>query len=275
MNVLMLSPVNPAKEDSGYKIAVVSDILALKACGVNLRVLSSSLEGDGVPDIEGITIETFAVKPGSRFFRAMRALLSTLPAAVERYYTKQMRQRIIELLGCTKYDRVIIQDAGLAGWIPLIRSISPQTKIVVRSHNFMACVTELQYKNSRWYKKLPCYIDHRRWRAIERYSVVAADIVWTISEQERLSIADYYGVSNCEYLPVSIDYERYSSLLIEQGGENSFAHLGTLDMKKSPGMTVFLNEVWANIVKLNPAAVFHLGGRVALAENNHFKNINL
>lgn len=263
MNVLILSPVNPVRQDSGFKIAVWSDILAIRPCVSGLTVICSCLpvEQTTLPVCDEVRFELDAVKPGNRWLRFARALFSHLPAATERLYTTSMRAKIRHRLSTENFDLILIEDVSLAGWLSEIRILAPCALVILRSHNFMNEVTRLQFEGASALMKPVMYMEHLRWARLERRSVECADMVWTISDAERVYMTDFYDNENFCYAPVSIDIERYSSVGIQQGHKKWMAHLGTLDLKKAPGMLSFIERIWPRLKAYDPDLELHLGGK--------------
>ena len=97
---------------------------------------------------------------------------------------------------------------------------------------------------------------------LEHETIASADVYWAITREESEAILDAYAPRDVQYLPVSIDCEKYAVLAPASGRVDCFAHLGTLGLKKSPGMAAFVREVWPIVCEHLPSAELLLGGRV-------------
>src|SRR5207302_6396899 len=76
-------------------------------------------------------------RDGGFMSRFVRGVLKGLPPSCERLYDSEARRQVRETLLAWTPGIVIIDDASVAGYVPLIRDILPQAKVVLRSHNVM------------------------------------------------------------------------------------------------------------------------------------------
>lgn len=263
MKVLVLSPVNPAAKDSGFKIAVASDVEALRGVGSEVTILCAVVNPTPSQHVlAGSVVREFPVRPGGRAHRVMRGLLGDVPTAVERYYTAEMSAAIRAEVRCGTFELVLVEDVSLARWLPLVREVLPDARVILRSHNDMGLVTAAQVEAAPAILKPLYRLEHRRWVALERFGLEQADETWAITAEEKQTLIARYGKPNVRFLPVALDVDRYATTVGALGSPARFGHLGTLDLKKSPGMVRFLRRIWPHIHSQYKEAELVLGGKV-------------
>jgi hypothetical protein len=266
MDVLIVSPVNPQQRDGGFKIAIASDVAALRAAGARVAMVCSVV---GTPEPTcpqpGLCIEQVPVKQGGRVRRSIRSLASGIPAAVERYYTREMAAKLREQAAARRYDLVVVQDVSLGRWIPLLRKALPKATLVLRSHNDMTTVSAAQTGAAPALLRPLYREEQRRWARLERDALEQADAIWAITEDEAAAFKQRHRGRQVGCLPIAVDVERYAAVGTCGNAPDRFGHLGTLDWKKSPGMTRFLRDIWPDIRRHRPRAELVLGGRVTAA----------
>jgi hypothetical protein len=260
--ILTISPVVPDNGTSGYKLAIRSDMEALRASGYSVHALCLH---DGTTasqrDARSPSLVRVRAKKGGRLRRSLRGLFSLVPAAAERYYVRGL----IEALDRTAPHQpvaIIIQDVPLSGWIPLLRRRYPGVPIVLRSHNFMAPIARAQEMDAGLLRPL-FMVERWKWERLERQGVLNADAVWCISMHEAVEMQRAYPGREISYAPVAIDISRYKSLPTCGGQPRTFCHLGTLDLKKAPGLLWFIRSVWPRVLSVAPDATLLVGGRQA------------
>lgn len=259
MEIVLISPVSPFDPRDGHRLAVLSDVHALIDNKMDLGIIAFTYQGecDSIPDL----CPTVRVAAGSGGFasRFVRGLFKGLPPSAERLYNSAARETICRTLRKWCPSLVIIDDASVAGYIPDVRAIVPNAKIVLRSHNVMHDVRMEQLNRAKGACRPAIAFDSRRYLELERAALLSSDDHWAITDADAKRMTELYSrPGRC--LTVSIPFERYQSMLSQQGQTNGFVHVGSLDFRRRADLSNFLHMSWPRILKADRAASLTLAG---------------
>jgi hypothetical protein len=262
MNTVVLSKISPVRADAGAKLAIASDLRVLRQLGHEITLIAcrhSNEETGSAEDADRVVF--YDARPGALWRRSLRALASGLPAAVERYYAPATAALIESTLLRIRPDLVIVEEAALAAWIPLVRRMAPRARVVLRSHDYIQDASEGVRSSLRGIRKALYAQEARRARNLEIRGVIDADAVWAITELDRASYDGQFPGVRVACVPVAVATERLESVPDEASEPDSLLHIGTIDTKKAPGMRRFLSAVWPVLRAANPRAKFYVAGR--------------
>ena len=263
-DVVVLAGPIPHAKDMGEKIAVMSDIDALRANGIKTTLLAYDLgrsPADRLPSSRECVV--MPAKAGGRLTRFLRAIPTSLPGAAERYYSEEARAIIQGSVQQIRPAMIVIQTPALAAWIPMLRELVPDAVIVARSHNVVADVVRKQITAASLSLKPLYTLESVRWQSLERLFVQASDRVWAITDADSVLLQQIYGRPDIICLPVSVSVEKYSSIDIRKGDETTFIFIGSIDLKKAHGVHVFLREIWPILKSIKPELRFVVAGRLS------------
>jgi|GEM_PF-3675519 len=261
MQIVLISPVSPFDPRNGHRLAVLSDIHALldNKFDIGLIAFTYEDEEDSIPDL----CPTVRIPAGTGGFvsRFARGLFKRLPPSAERLYSKAAREAICQALRKWCPEIVIIDDASVAGYIPDIRSIVPNAKIVLRSHNVMHDVRMEQLSRAKGATRPAIAFDSHRYVDMERAAVLSSDHHWAITDADAVRMEKLYNrAGHC--LTVSVPLERYQSVHADHGQRNGFVHVGSLDYRRRVDLSNFLDNCWPLILNADQAASLTLAGEL-------------
>jgi hypothetical protein len=259
MDVAIISPVSPFDPRDGHRLAVLSDVHALLDNRIDLGVIAFTYKGD--TDSMPSLCPSVKVPAGAGGFvsRFTRALWNGLPPSAERLYGSKARELVRETLRNWSPRIVVVDDTSVAGYIPEIRSILPNAKVVLRTHNVMHDVRSEQIRRATGPSRAAIAFDCKRYTEFERTAVLASDRHWAITQADAHRIDELYRrPGRC--LTVSVPFERYQSLLSDQGQRNGFVHVGCLDFRRRADLSDFLGKSWPRILKADQGASLTLAG---------------
>ena len=263
MDVLLLSPVNPFDPRDGHRIAVASDVRAVLDNGFSLGVIGFLYPGQVASPLPYSPLQCdarlFPVRGGSFPFRFARGLFSGVPPSSERLYSAAARAGVRAALLLWQPRYVIVDDVSMAGYIPLVRRLAPQARVILRTHNVMRDVRREHLKNTRGLLRLPVGYDYHRYARFEAEAIAKSDVLWAISTADAVRLSELYG-KPAHSLSVSIAEERYLPLPLEEGKSDCFVHVGTLDFRRKSDLEFFLTSSWPKIRKAAPDAALNLAG---------------
>ena len=264
MDVLLLAPVNPFDARDGHRMAVASDARAVLDNNLTLGVITflyKSQQPAQMKDPKRCDTKFFPVRVGSFPVRFLRGLFARVPPSSERLYSPESVAGVRAALRDWRPRYVIVDDVSMAGYIPLVREITPAAKVILRTHNVMQDVRREHLDSTRGLLRAPVGHDYRRYARFEASAMENCDAHWAISEADAARITDLYGRPS-ECLSVSIQHERYAPVGIREGIKNIFVHIGTLDFRRRADLESFLRVSWPKIRAAAPQAAVNFVGEL-------------
>jgi hypothetical protein len=260
MDVVLISPVSPFGPPDGYRLAVLSDVHAILDNRLRLGLITFSYSGEGANVIEPVCpVKTIHARRGGGVSRFMRGIFTGSPPSAERLYSRAAYQEIRAALLAWSPQTVIIGDASVSGYMPMIRDVLPRSKVVVRSHNVMHDVRLEQLGRSSGLMKQAVRFDCSKYLELERKAACMCDAHWAITTNDAARMSQLYQRPT-QCLTVSVPLENYAGLRSDQGCRNGFVHVGTLDFRRRSDLDGFLQEGWPKVLCANPAATLTLAG---------------
>ena len=259
LDVALLSPVNPFEPLDGHRLAVASDVHAILDNGLNLGVLTFLYGSQQPTAVSQSQVRYFSVGRGSFPIRFLRGLVGRVPPSSERLYTRQSIAGVRKALQEWKPKYAIIDDVSMAAYIPHVRDVVPNTKIVLRTHNVMCDVRGEQLGRTTGPLRFAVKLDSDRYRRFEREALAGADSHWAITQTDADRIQEIYGKPS-GYLSVSIPIERYAAIDVTEGRNNHFVHVGTLDFRRRADLESFLQRSWPQVRAIDPQAAITFAG---------------
>jgi hypothetical protein len=259
MDIVLISPVSPFAAPDGHRLAVLSDLTAILDNGLRAGVISFTYEdeqNDTPPSCENRAIPALNGGFARRF---VRGLFKGEPPSAERLYSSSASRVIRRTLLEWKPPVVIIDDASVSGYVPLIRDVLPGAKVILRSHNVMHDVRIEQLQRTTGLTRPAVRYDCCRYLKLERDAARQCDGHWAITAADAKRMAQLYGrAASC--LTVSVPVEKYATLGSEHGPSNGFVHVGTLDFRRRSELEAFLSGSWPRVLEADPAATLTLAG---------------
>lgn len=260
MDIALISPASPFDPRDGHGLAVLSDVRAILDNRLSLGLITFTYGDENNNAVElDCPSKLIRARPGGAVSRLLRGLLRGLPPSAERLYADWAYREVRETLHAWMPRIIIIDDASVAGYIPLIRDILPQSKVVLRSHNVMHDVRTEQLRRSKGPTRHAIRFDCEKYIEFEREAVQTCDHHWAITPSDAARMTELYQrPASC--LTVSVPLEKYELLRTDQGLSNGFVHVGTLDFRRRSDLSSFLNTRWPRVLHADPGATLTLAG---------------
>ena len=267
MKILLLCNKPPFPASEGGPMAMNSIITGLLEAGHQVKILAINSEKfhvkkSDIPEEykEKTGIELIDVDLHIKPMKAFANLFSNKSYHVERFISKDFKERLIEVLEKEQFDVVQLEMLYMTPYVDDIRAHS-KAVIVLRAHNVEHKIWERIAKETKFFIKR-WYINHLA-KTLKEYELNALETVDGIAAITRKDAAFFrkycskpiidipYGVYPEEFTPKS-----------EIEGKPKFYHIGSMNwMPNAEGIRWFIDEVLPKTVEKVPNFVYHLAGR--------------
>ena len=179
---------------------------------------------------------------------------------MERFISKEFRERLIEVLEKEQFDVVQLEMLYMTPYVDDIRTHS-KAMIVLRAHNVEHKIWERIAKETKFFIKR-WYINHLA-KTLKEYELNALETVDGIAAITRKDAAFFRKY--CSKPIIDIPYGVYPEEFtpkFEIEGKPKFYHIGSMNwMPNEEGIHWFIDEVLPKTVEKVPNFVYHLAGR--------------
>ncbi len=267
MKILLLCNKPPYPASEGGPMAMNSIITGLLEAGHQVKILAVNSEKfhvkeSDIPEeykrktgIELINVD-LRVRPAKAFLN----LFTKKSYHVERFVSKDFRNRLIEVLKHEHFDVVQMEMLFMAPYVEDIRAHS-KAMIVMRAHNVEHKIWERIAKETKFFLKR-WYINHLA-KTLKEYELSALETVDGIAAITRKDAA--YFRKYCSKPIIDIPYGVYPEEFTpkyEIEGKPKFYHIGSMNwMPNEEGIRWFIEEVLPKTIEKVPDFVYHLAGR--------------
>ena len=268
MNVFFLCNKSPYPPREGGPLAINANIQSLLKGGHHVKVLALNTnkyftKPEDIPaeyakntGIEFVYVD-LSIKPVDAFLN----LFSSKSYHVDRFITKDVEDKIIEILKAETFDIIQLEMLYMTPYIGIIRKYS-EAKIVMRSHNIehkiwerIAGITKNPLKKA--------YISYlaKKLKKFELGHLNSYDGLITISQND----ADFFKKNGCTIplneVPFGVDINEYK--ISDATTEfPSLFHIGSMNwMPNEEGIRWFIDDVWPLVKQRFPQLKLYLAGR--------------
>ena len=267
MKILLLCNKPPYPASEGGPMATNSIITGLLEAGHQVKILAVNSEKYNVKESDipdeyrkKTGIELINVDLSIRPLKAFTNLLTKKSYHVERFISKEFRERLIEMLEKEQFDVVQLEMLYMTPYVDDIRTHS-KAMIVLRAHNVEHKIWERIAKETKFFIKR-WYINHLA-KTLKEYELNALETVDGIAAITRKDAAFFRKY--CSKPIIDIPYGVYPEEFtpkFEIEGKPKFYHIGSMNwMPNEEGIHWFIDEVLPKTVEKVPNFVYHLAGR--------------
>ena len=268
MNIFFLCNKSPYPPREGGPLAINANIQSLLKGGHHVKVLALNTnkyftKPEDIPveykrktGIEFAYVD-LSIKPVDAFIN----LFSSTSYHVDRFISKDVENKIIEILKAEKFDIVQLEMLYMTPYIDVIRKYS-DAKIVMRSHNIehkiwerIAGITKNPIKKA--------YISYlaKKLKNFELGHLNSYDGLITISKND----AGFFKKNGCNItlseVPFGVDIHEYKTSESQVEFPSLF-HIGSMNwMPNEEGIRWFIEAVWPLVKKRFPKVKLYLAGR--------------
>lgn len=220
MKVLLLTPQLPYPPQQGTSLRNYHILRGL-AGRHELSLLSFT---EGRPSAEalsaladlGVRVQTVPAPTRTMGQRLRQLLTSSQPDMAQRLASEAFEQTLAQWLRAEAFTIVQVEGIELARYIPTIRQISPDSRIVFDNHNAETALQQRALRTDignprRWPAAVYSWIQVGRLRRFERWACQAADVVVAVSDSDAAAIGELLpgATTPVMVVPNSIDVGQY------------------------------------------------------------------
>ena len=267
MKILLLCNKPPYPASEGGPMAMNSIITGLLEAGHQVKILAVNSEKfnikeSDIPDEyrKKTGIELIDVDLSIRPLKAFTNLFTRKSYHVERFISKEFRERLIKVLEKEQFDVAQLEMLYMAPYVDNIRAHS-KAMIVLRAHNVEHKIWERIAKETKFFIKR-WYINHLA-KTLKEYELNALETVDGIAAITRKDAAFFrkYCSKPIIDIPFGVYPEEFTPKY-EIEGKPKFYHIGSMNwMPNVEGIHWFIDEVLPKTVEKVPNFVYHLAGR--------------
>ncbi len=267
MKILLLCNKPPYPASEGGPMAMNSIITGLLDAGHQVKILAVNSEKFNVKESDipeeykrKTGIELIDVDLRVRPLKAFTNLFTRKSYHVERFISKEFKERLVEVLEKEQFDVVQLEMLYMTPYVDDIRAHS-KAMIVLRAHNVEHKIWERMAKETKFLLKR-WYINHLA-KTLKEYELNALETVDGIAAITRKDAAFFRKY--CSKPIIDIPYGVYPEEFTpkyEIEGKPKFYHIGSMNwMPNDEGIHWFIDEVLPKTVEKVPDFVYHLAGR--------------
>lgn len=201
----------------------------------------------------------------ARAIRFLTSLVGKQPAVtsayrrVHRHVTREIRRIRDETSARQSKLSVVLEDVPMACYLPMLRNVLPGVPIALSSHNLFTEVFEKLTHRGSIISRIAWRIESARVSKFERDACLAADRMWSITEDEGKQYERVLGIVPDGTFFRGLNATRYKD--VPSGDPETVTHVGTANLIKGAGIADFLRDAWPYIRSKVPNARLVIAGR--------------
>lgn len=271
-SVLILTPQIPWPPHQGASLRNFNIIKGLSAeLDVSLLSFAEADQSTDAPPLTALLqrFETVAVPHRSLLTRLIQLVSSPTPDMGHRLFEPAFFAKLEQMLTDLSPTIVQIEGIELARAIPIIRKISPRSKIVFDNHNAETALQERIYETDIGnLRKLPKAVYSRiqvsKLRRFETWACQESDIVTAVSERDAELLNQFRrpNQSRVTAIPNCIDTTNFQ--IVDDEGEKIYDLVFTGKMDYRPNidaMLWFYQEIWPLVTQVKKDAKLVIVGK--------------
>jgi glycosyltransferase involved in cell wall biosynthesis len=256
----------PPKEGGPIAMNAITELLtkqghSVKILAINTPKYTVSSENVDESYYQKTKIEWVWVDTRFRIPNAFKSLSKNTSYHVDRFRSKQLEEKLTELLSKEDFDVVILETVYLAVYVDAIRKHS-SAKIVLRAHNVEHLIWKQIAKNTKkGLKRLYLSILAKQLERFEKTVISSFDAVWCISPTDKLWFCNQNKTVSIKVVPFTVDIDESLTNEHPFRCDNLFS-IASMDWYPNlEGIQWFLDNVWEKIHGLYPDIIFRVAGR--------------
>jgi glycosyltransferase involved in cell wall biosynthesis len=180
-----------------------------------------------------------------------------VPYVVGKWDSSVVREKLAQELGAHLFEVVWLDGLGIARYLPLVRTLQPSARVVLRQFNVESDRFAQYARQQRGPKKLLAEMEWRASRRYERDTLRAVDAVGVVSADDVITCRELAGVEALN-VPHLVPFARGPA---RDNLAPRFCWVGNLAWESNVrGLDWFCAEVWPRIRERLPDATLDIAG---------------
>lgn len=179
---------------------------------------------------------------------------------IERFYSKEFKGKIAEVLSQQQFDMILLEGIYLVQYMDVIRENSKAT-VVLRPQNVEHIIWErLHEGESNAIRRQYLRLLAGRMKKYEQENINKADILIPVSEKDMALFVE----EGCTlpHIAIPTGYVFNELPAIDEEEDNAVAFIGGMDWAPNrEGVEWFIDRVWGRVLDRIPDARFYIAGR--------------
>ena len=267
MRILQLCPKPPIPSLDGGCLAMNAMTQGFLSQGHSVKMLVVSTEKHPFKRevlsseyVNSTSIEAVELNTTLNPIDALKNLIQGKSYHIERFYSQDFANKLVEILSTEKFDIIFIESLFLASYANIHKANS-KAKLVLRAHNVEHCIWEGLAKESssgikKWYlSKLAAQLKEYESTVINNFNALI-----TITAEDEATFIKLGTTIPTHTSPFGLEF---TDINTETTNEvNHVFHFGSMDWKPNvQGVEWLVKEVWPIVRKSMPEALLVLAGR--------------
>lgn len=269
MKVLMLCNKAPYPANDGSSIAIYNMANGLVENGIEVHLLTINTKKHFKPDdlvpnqFKKVTnYRSVYHNTDTTLLGALINLFSRQSYFVSRFFFRDYRNALKEILSHHQFDIIQIEGVFMATYIPLIKSLS-KAKIVVRTHNIEHKIWDRHIKGRKSdLQRRYLEIQNKRLKEFEIKALQLCDAIVPISQADAVvikSLSSHQPIYSCI---TGVDIKVYANASIANKNNNTVFSFGSMDwLPNQEAVRWFISNCWKQVVSEVPHAKLIIAGR--------------
>jgi len=286
MKVLQLTHKPPVPCIDGGCLAMCQITTSLLDTGINVKVVSIATPKHPVVHAENTAtyfnktrFESVFVDTGVTLRKAICSLLKRTSLQTDRFFSKEMAQKLKEIFSKEAFDVVILESIFVGNYMETIKKYS-QARIILRVHNIEHLIWKrLAQQTKNPFKKTAYYYLSHSLKRFEFSLFKKIDGYMPITEVEYLYFKEKYPTLRSQTIPFAINLSDYQMRNHQIDEKNiTFFHIGSMNWQPNiEGITWFLENVWKKVVEKYPQIHLVLAGKgtKTVFDDTNYKNVQI
>ena len=265
MKVLQISPQISFPPDSGGRLSIygITKSLSERKHQVTFVCYTQGpIAKNAIYELKKICNPVFIDWDiNNRFLPAAKNLFSKIPYNISKYYSKKLKEFIIDYLKNNKVDIVHVDHLHMAWVIDEIRKIS-NVPVVLREHNLEMKIMKRYYEQeTNILLKFYSGLQYKKFLSYEPTQCVKFDSCLMVTREDEKSLLNLNPKIKSVVIPIGVDREIFN---LEKSDKIPYSifHIGALDWQPNyDGLLWMLNEVFPKIIEVYPNSYLYVYGK--------------
>jgi polysaccharide biosynthesis protein PslH len=195
--------------------------------------------------------------------KIIKNLFSDKAYTTEKYIDNKYTNKILQIVEKQNIDIVYCDHLHTAYYGQLLSQRFPKLTIVLREHNVESQILNRAADTEKnLFKKLFLSLQATKLKKYEVNIINTINKVFMISEDDRNYMSKLTSNKNLSILQAGVDTTRYFPVEYGENEKLNLLFLGTMSwLPNIEGVIWFLDNVFPEIIRLNPNTVFYIAGK--------------